>query len=666
MANGRIRESEVPLCAFVTLLLTHCYSVFAILDRRVYVDEDLRRNYRLEDFLWSGSGDGENETEPSPVDESTPWERITTVFHTTTVVSTATIFYKTVSVSTTESNTTSECINDPDCIIEPTPTIQLSPGTAISPWPPPTEYPYGDFVPDQRYWLITILKVNTSSMNFVPDELEDHLAKLYKIAFHRHQEHHLGLNGNWNKSSLRSQQIFRQKRDQRDKVTVHIHNVTNDEALKILYSVKVSGHPVLATAAAHDMKLVSDAEAVAELGFPILTKAEPYLKPLQTPEGNKLQEKEFLYVLVSSICAVILVVLFVLLLLLTVKKHNKRKRMEDRKTEGQQFFKKEDDRNGIDNEAFLQENITKSERQHSAAKQRNAKGDFALDGSHGAHQSQCHLRPHSRKPVSPNSFLSMPSVRDFPTTPLPEPLTNVLNNSPSTSQDKPPQMFSRHGSLEAEDPGILGPMVWNTHCHRLKKQGGLNEDDDQSSFDSDIDVGRMRRRFNDLLDDALSLYETHRTSHHHHHEPPPTIVHESKNKNFDLRSQSAAHFREAENVTVSRVHSRPKTSLNVNEQRRISTQKSFPQPRDAWDTSKPTTPARLHSRPLSAGPFHRPTIYPELILSDAQLSPNDPAVPIISAIKKELDKIPSYRPTTQPRKFVTLREPYGDNNDHEV
>lgn len=94
------------------------------------------------------------------------------------------------------------------------------------------------------------------------------------VRFNRHQEHHLGLNGSWNKSSLRSQQIFREKRDHRDRVTVHIHNVTSDEALKILYSVKVSGHPVLATTAAHDMKLVSDAEVVAELGFPILTKAE--------------------------------------------------------------------------------------------------------------------------------------------------------------------------------------------------------------------------------------------------------------------------------------------------------------------------------------------------------------------------------------------------------
>lgn len=66
--------------------------------------------------------------------------------------------------------------------------------------------------------------------------------------------------------------------------------------------------------------------------------------------------------------------------------------------------------------------------------------------------------------------------------------------------------------------------------------GKTEDDDDQSSFDSDIDVGKVRRRFNELLDDALSLYETHRSSHH---EPPIT---ESK-KNYDLRSQSAAHFR---------------------------------------------------------------------------------------------------------------------------
>lgn len=119
--------------------------------------------------------------------------------------------------------------------------------------------------------------------------------------------------------------------------------------------------------------------------------------------------------------------------------------------------------------------------------------------------------------------------------------------------------------------------------------------------------------------------------------------------------------REEETVTITRTHSRPKTSANATDQRQ-DTQKSVPKPRDAWD-SHPTTPARPHSRPLSAGPFHRPTIYPELILSDAQLSPNDPAVPIISAIKQELDKIPTYKSTRT--KCVTLREHYEDD-DHEA
>lgn len=60
----------------------------------------------------------------------------------------------------------------------------------------------------------------------------------------------------------------------------------------------------------------------------------------------------------------------------------------------------------------------------------------------------------------------------FFSTPLPEPLSNLLNNvSPPERQEKPTHVFSRHGSLEAEDPGVLGPVVWDTHCQRYKKQG---------------------------------------------------------------------------------------------------------------------------------------------------------------------------------------------------
>lgn len=47
------------------------------------------------------------------------------------------------------------------------------------------------------------------------------------------------------------------------------------------------------------------------------------------------------------------------------------------------------------------------------------------------------------------------------------------------------------------------------------------------------------------------------------------------------------------------------------------------------------------SRPLSAGPFHRPNL-PEVdtrrILTDSRLPPEDPAVPLIASIKKELEK----------------------------
>lgn len=53
-------------------------------------------------------------------------------------------------------------------------------------------------------------------------------------------------------------------------------------------------------------------------------------------------------------------------------------------------------------------------------------------------------------------------------------------------------------------------------------------------------------------------------------------------------------------------------------------------PRGAWG-----------SRPLSAGPFHRPTL-PEVdtrrILTESRLPPEDPAVPLIASIKKELEK----------------------------
>lgn len=59
-------------------------------------------------------------------------------------------------------------------------------------------------------------------------------------------------------------------------VNVHIYNISkhNDNEVEVIYHVLVSGHPVVATTAASDMRLVSDEEVASELGYPILTKAE--------------------------------------------------------------------------------------------------------------------------------------------------------------------------------------------------------------------------------------------------------------------------------------------------------------------------------------------------------------------------------------------------------
>lgn len=79
------------LLFIITYIFTFFFNV-------VYIDEDVRKNYKVEDFLWSGSGDGENEIETVPAtDEQTSWEHTTTVFHTTTIITTSTVFYSVVS-----------------------------------------------------------------------------------------------------------------------------------------------------------------------------------------------------------------------------------------------------------------------------------------------------------------------------------------------------------------------------------------------------------------------------------------------------------------------------------------------------------------------------------------------------------------------------------------
>lgn len=58
-------------------------------------------------------------------------------------------------------------------------------------------------------------------------------------------------------------------------VNIHIFNTSqigND--LGIIYTVSINGNPIPANTAANDMRLLTTREIIAELGRPILTKAE--------------------------------------------------------------------------------------------------------------------------------------------------------------------------------------------------------------------------------------------------------------------------------------------------------------------------------------------------------------------------------------------------------
>lgn len=76
-------------------------------------------------------------------------------------------------------------------------------------------------------------------------------------------------------------------------VRAHIVNVTkigNDVGL--IYSVTMAGRPVPAVTAANDLRLMTVNEVIAELGHPILTKAER-----EYPKHRKANEVKFVFLI---------------------------------------------------------------------------------------------------------------------------------------------------------------------------------------------------------------------------------------------------------------------------------------------------------------------------------------------------------------------------------
>lgn len=73
-----------------------------------------------------------------------------------------------------------DCFGGQDCYdIHPTPTLK-PPTAPAPPWPPPLPS-----IPDERYWIVTILRTQAAEFYLTPAELEPRLARLYQIAFRR-------------------------------------------------------------------------------------------------------------------------------------------------------------------------------------------------------------------------------------------------------------------------------------------------------------------------------------------------------------------------------------------------------------------------------------------------------------------------------------------------
>lgn len=125
----------------------------------------------LEDFFWTGSGDGPLYLKPK--DSSTGGTKYPTIVRTATIL--ATVF-----VDGNFEDFDPLCVYDCDKKVDGSGIVESK-----------------DRIPpsDRRYWLLTVVAGLFSAQDF--PILEEKLAKLYRIAFLRQQANHLGIvNGN--------------------------------------------------------------------------------------------------------------------------------------------------------------------------------------------------------------------------------------------------------------------------------------------------------------------------------------------------------------------------------------------------------------------------------------------------------------------------------------
>ncbi|KAJ8720894.1 hypothetical protein PYW08_006359 [Mythimna loreyi] len=283
-------------------------------------------------------------------------------------------------------------------------------------------------------------------------------------------------------------------------------------------------------------------------------------------------------------------------------------------------------------------------------------------------------------PPTPTSYLSMPSVNAFPRGNVVEPLSRILEpvsvrhldidspaSTPKKSKPDPKgkdvvprrQMASqlvRLGSID-KDPGVIGPLVWDLHCQRIK-DASKPPSPARSTASARKDPGpsRMRQRFNELMDDAFTLFGSVNSSPNSH-DTYTVEKRDSKEKDVKDKKQDSteqAGLAQARNDNV-RLPGSPYTAMDTLRGRSAGPGRaggSSSTPVQQAEGARPRTsftrtaaerrvppPARAwgHTPPQSLGA--RPTVNPALITTEGRLAPEDPAIPLISAIKTEIQRI---------------------------
>ena len=197
--------------------------------------------------------------------------------------------------------------------------------------------------------------------------------------------------------------------------------------------------------------------------------------------------------------------------------------------------------------------------------------------------------------------------------------------------------FFARTSSAVKDPGVIGPIVWN-----LRRQNLSAEDNGTSGTDVDPTytmpsgpVGKARRRLHELLEDSFSLFGSRDAkSEAQLCATRPTSAARAPDI-LTIFSETKGRITHASPISppLAEMQVRPRTSLPVKSNDGDIAENGHFQP--------PRSRSGWGSRPLSAGPFHRPNL-PDVdarrILVDSQLPPEDPAVPLIASIKRELEK----------------------------